>query len=34
VTVVWNQGVHTAREVAANRADIIIRNKRKRKYAN
>ena len=27
VTVVWNEGVHTNREVTANRPDIIIKNK-------
>ena len=27
VTVMWNQAVHTDREVAANRPDIIIKNK-------
>jgi hypothetical protein len=26
VTVLWNQAVHTAREVTANRPDIIIKN--------
>ena len=26
VTVLWNQAVHTDREVTANRADIIIKN--------
>jgi len=29
VTVLWNQAVHTEREVTANRPDIIIKNKRK-----
>jgi len=33
VTVLWNQAVHTDREVTANRADIIIKNK-KRKHAH
>jgi len=28
VTVLWNQAVHTDREVKANRPDIIIKNKR------
>ena len=27
VTVLWNQAVHTDREVTANRTDIIIRNR-------
>ena len=27
VTVLWNQAVHTDREVTANRPDIIINNK-------
>ena len=31
VTVLWNQAVHTDREVTANRADIIIKNKKKEK---
>jgi len=26
--VLWNQAVHTDREVTANRADIIIKNKK------
>ena len=29
VTVLWNQAVHTDREVTANRPDIIIKNKKK-----
>ena len=29
VTVLWNQAVHTDREVTANRPDIIIIKKRK-----
>ena len=29
VTVLWNQAVHTDREVAANRPDIIIKNKKR-----
>ena len=29
VTVLWNQGVHTDREVIANRPDVIIENKKK-----
>ena len=33
VTVLWNQAVHTDREVAANRPDIIIKTK-KIKHAN
>jgi hypothetical protein len=28
VTVLWNQGVHTVREVTANKQDIIIKNKK------
>ena len=28
VTVLWNQAIHTAREVTANRPDIIIKNKK------
>jgi hypothetical protein len=28
VTVLWNQWVHTEREVTANRLDIIIKKKR------
>ena len=28
VRVLWNQGVHTDREVTANRPDIIIKNKK------
>jgi hypothetical protein len=32
VRVLWDQGVHTDREVTANRPDIIIKNK-KRKHA-
>ena len=32
VTVLWNQAVHTGREVIANKPDIIIKNK-KRKHA-
>jgi len=28
VTVLWNQAVHTEREVTANRPDIIIKNKK------
>jgi hypothetical protein len=30
VTVLWNQAVHTDREVTANRPDIIIKNKREK----
>jgi hypothetical protein len=33
VTVLWNQAVHTDREVTANRPDIIIL-KKKRKHAH
>ena len=29
VTVLWNQTVHTDREVTANRADLIIKNKKR-----
>jgi hypothetical protein len=28
VTVLWNQGIQTDREVLANRPDIIIKNKK------
>jgi len=28
VTALWNQAVYTGREVAANRPDIIIKNKK------
>ena len=28
VTVLWNQAVHTDREVTANRPDIVIENKK------
>ena len=34
VTVLWNQAVHTDREFTANRPDIIIKNKKKRKHAH
>jgi len=34
VTVLWNQAVHTDREVTADRPDIIIKNKKKRKHAH
>jgi hypothetical protein len=34
VTVLWNQAVHTDREVKENRPDIIIKNKKKRKHAH
>ena len=34
VTVLWNQVVHTDREVAANRPDIIIKNKKREKIAH
>jgi hypothetical protein len=30
VTLLWNQGVHTDREVTANRPDIIIKNKKEK----
>jgi hypothetical protein len=30
VTVLWNQGVRTEREVTANRPDIIIKNKKEK----
>jgi hypothetical protein len=30
VTVLWNEAVHTAREVTANRLDIIIKNKKEK----
>ena len=30
VTVLWNQAVHTEREVTANRPDIIIENKKQK----
>jgi hypothetical protein len=30
VTVLWNQGVHTDREVKANKPDIIIKNKKEK----
>ena len=30
VTVLWNQAVHTNREVTANRPDIIIKNKKEK----
>jgi len=30
VTVLWNQAVHTDREVTANSSDIIIKNKREK----
>ena len=29
VTELWNQAVHTDREVTANRADILIKNKKR-----
>ena len=31
VTMLWNQAVHTDREVTANRPDIIIKNKKEKK---
>jgi hypothetical protein len=31
VTVLWNQAVHTDRDVTANRPDIIIKNKKEKK---
>jgi len=30
VTLLWNQAVHTDREVTANRSDIIIENKKEK----
>ena len=30
VTVLWNEAVHTDREVTANRPDIIIKNKKEK----
>jgi len=30
VTVLWNQAVHTEREVTAKRSDIIIKNKKEK----
>ena len=33
VTVLWNQEVHTDREVTANRPDIIIKNKKHNKFS-
>ena len=30
VTVLWNQAVHTEREVTTNRPDIIIKNKKEK----
>ena len=30
VTVLWNQAVHTDRELAENRPDIIIKNKKEK----
>jgi hypothetical protein len=30
VTVLWNQGVHTEREVTENRPDITIKNKKEK----
>jgi len=32
VTVLWNQAVHTDREVTGNRPDIIIKNKKEKIY--
>ena len=34
VTVLWNQAVHTDREVTANRPDIIIKNIKKNMHTN
>ena len=31
VTVLWNQAVHTDREAAENRPDMIIKNKKKKR---
>ena len=33
VTMLWNQAVHTDREVTANRPDIIIKNKKEKTCA-
>ena len=30
VTVLWNEAVHTDREVTANRSDIIIKNRKEK----
>ena len=30
ITVLWNQAVHTDREVAAKRPDVIIKNKKEK----
>jgi hypothetical protein len=30
MTLLWNQGVHSDREVMANRSDIILKNKEKK----
>jgi hypothetical protein len=30
VTVLWNQGVYTDREVTANRPDVIIKNRKEK----
>jgi len=32
VTLLWNQAVHTDREVMANRPDMIIKNKQDKTY--
>jgi uncharacterized protein YcsI (UPF0317 family) len=32
VTVFWNQGLHTNRDVMASRPDIIVKKKRKHAY--
>jgi len=32
VTVLWNQAIHTEREVTANRPDIIIKNIKEKTY--
>ena len=34
VTVMWNQAVHTDREITANRPDVIIKKKKERKHAH
>jgi len=34
VTVLWKQAVHIDREVTANRPDIIVKKKKKRKHAH
>jgi hypothetical protein len=34
VTMLWNQAVHTDREVTVKRPDIIIKNKKKREHVH